>query len=255
MARGGPPGRGSDLEAVLHIGFLDAIRGLTTPVTVTRQGTCETCGGTGSKGSSRPATCTRCQGSGRLDLRGGPVAVQAMCTTCGGSGRITPRDCPGCRGAGGITRQETIQVRIPAGVAHGARLRVPGKGNAGAPGAAAGDLHVTIQVSPHPVFERRGDNIYCSVPVTVSEAALGARVEVPTVDGRAVLRVPPGTQSGQQLRLRGKGAPSLRGGRGDQFVEVQVVTPDARDQETRRLLKQLAEQAGDVSRSHLFGRE
>jgi DnaJ-class molecular chaperone len=132
---------------------------------------------------------------------------------------------------------------------------VPGKGNAGAPGAAAGDLHVTIQVSPHPVFERRGDNIYCSVPVTVSEAALGARVEVPTVDGRAVLRVPPGTQSGQQLRLRGKGAPSLRGGRGDQFVEIQVVTPDARDQETRQLLEQLAERTGEVSRDHLFGRD
>jgi molecular chaperone DnaJ len=189
-----------------------------------------------------------------VDLRRGPVAVQSVCNACGGSGQTAPRDCLECGGAGRVTRQETIQVRIPAGVAHGARLKVPGKGHGGRAGAPSGDLHVTVQVSSHPVFERRGDNIYCSVPVTVAEASLGARVEVPTVDGRAVLRVPPGTQSGQHLRLRGKGAPSLRGGRGDQFVEVQVLTPDARDTETRRLLERLGEQTGPASRSHLFGK-
>jgi molecular chaperone DnaJ len=250
-----PAQRGRDLEAVLRIGFLDAIRGLTSPITVARQAPCESCGGSGARPGSQTSTCGRCQGRGRVDVRRGFMAVQTMCKACDGTGRLSPRDCPTCGGAGRVARQETIQIRIPAGVTRGARLKVAGKGDAGRPTAPAGDLHVTIQVSPHPVFERRGDNICCTVPVTVSEAALGARIEVPTVDGRAMLRVPPGTQSGQQLRLRGKGAPSLRGGRGDQFIEIQVVVPEARDQETRRLLEDLAARTGAASRDHLFGRK
>jgi DnaJ-class molecular chaperone len=139
-----------------------------------------------------------------------------------------------------LRRRETIRVQVPAGVDNGARVRVPGKGRAGRAGGPPGDLYLTTRVEPHPVFTRIGDTIHCTVPITVSEAALGARLEVPTIDGKATIRIPAGTESGQKLRLRGKGAPSLRGtGRGDQYVEVRVVTPKATDERTRRLLREL----------------
>ncbi len=247
------PRRGADQEAVLRIGFLEAIRGLTAPLVLQRHAPCSTCAGSGSRPGTKPAACGRCQGSGRRGAGRGFLSAQAVCEACGGSGRAAARDCPGCAGSGAVPARERIQVRIPAGVAHGARLRIAGKGDAGARGTPAGDLHVVVQVEPHPFFRRRGDNIECTVPVTVSEAALGARMEVPTVDGKAMLSVPPGTQSGTRLRMRGKGAPSLRGGRGDQFVEIQVVVPEPGDPEVRRLLEELARRTPPAGRQRLFG--
>jgi molecular chaperone DnaJ len=153
---------------------------------------------------------------------------------------MKPR-CPACNGAGHIRRPETFDVRIPAGVDTGSRVRVAGKGNAGLDGSPPGDLYIVTEVDPHPVFERKGDNIYVKVPVTFTEAALGAKVEVPTIDGPSTIKIPPGTQSGQKLRLRGKGAPSLRAsGRGDEFVEVQVAVPHVADERTKEILRELA---------------
>ena len=162
------------------------------------------------------------------------------CPECGGSGKHKRR-CAACGGSGQTRRPETFEVRIPPGVDTGSRVRVPAKGNAGLAGAAQGDLFIVTDVEPHPYFERKGDNIYVKVPVTVPEAALGAKVEVPTIDGPATIKIPPGTQSGQRLRLREKGAPSLRGNaRGDQFVEVQVVVPRVADERSKEILRELA---------------
>jgi molecular chaperone DnaJ len=163
-----------------------------------------------------------------------------VCPQCGGSGRQR-RPCPTCGGAGYVRAPESFEVRIPPGVDTGSRVRVPGKGNAGVGGGPAGDLYIVTEVETHPVFERKGDNIYVKVPVTVAEAALGAKVEVPTLVGPSTIKIPPGTQSGQQLRLRGKGAPSLRSeARGDQFVVVQVVVPRVADERTKEILRELA---------------
>ncbi|MCZ6832265.1 MAG: DnaJ domain-containing protein [Acidobacteria bacterium] len=211
-ARRERPLRGADVEAVMHIGFMDAIRGLKTPVRIQRQGACAACGAEGSR----------------------------SCRVCGGSGLQN--------------RSQTIEVRIPAGVSDGTRLRIASQGHAGARGGHSGDLRVSVRVGPHPVFTRQGDNILCTVPVTISEAAMGARIQVPTVDGTAVLNVPPGTQGGQQLRLKGKGAPSRRGGRGDQLVEIRVLTPDAGDENVRHLLQELANLLPVPARDELIQR-
>jgi molecular chaperone DnaJ len=162
------------------------------------------------------------------------------CPQCGGSGQQRRR-CGVCEGAGHVRRTETFDVRIPPGVDTGSRVRVPAKGNAGLRGGPPGDLFIITEVEPHPLFERKGDNLYIKVPITVTEAALGAKVEVPTIDGPTTIKIPPGTQSGQRLRLREKGAPSLRGNlRGDQFVEVQVVVPRVADERTKEILRELA---------------
>ena len=162
------------------------------------------------------------------------------CPQCGGSGK-QKRRCPACGGSGHTRQPETFDVRIPAGVDTGSRVRVPGKGNAGLGGGPPGDLFIVTDVEPHPYFERKGDNIYVKLPVTVTEAALGAKVEVPTIDGPTTIKIPPGTQSGQRLRLREKGPPSLRGSvRGDQFVEVQVVVPRVADERTKEILREVA---------------
>jgi len=181
-----------------------------------------------------------CGGAGKLTRHAGAMRFSGTCPQCGGSGKQKAR-CPECGGAGSLRRPETFEVRIPPGVNTGSRVRVAGKGNAGSRGAAPGDLYIVTDVEPHPLFERKGDNIYVKVPVTVSEAALGAKIEVPTIDGPSTIKIPPGTQSGQKLRLRGKGTPSLRGNvRGDQFVEVQMIVPRVADERTKEILRELA---------------
>jgi molecular chaperone DnaJ len=177
------------------------------------------------------------------------------CPRCGGSGRLRTI-CRACGGEGRVRRAETIDVRIPAGVQTGSRVRVPGHGNAGALGGPPGDLYIITDVQPHPFFERRGDDLYTVVPVTVAEAALGAKIEVPTLDGRALLRIPPGTNSGQRFRLREKGVPSVRtpGKRGNQYVEVQVVVPKPVDERVRNLLRELGKLAPEDPRGDLFAR-
>jgi molecular chaperone DnaJ len=233
------PQKGSDIEHQMHLGFWEAIRGTQVRITIGRQETCSTCKGTGSAGGAA-VTCAACGGTGKGTRQAGTMRFTVTCPQCGGTGRQR-RVCPACGGAGVVRKPESFEVRIPPGVDTGSRVRVPGKGNAGIGGGPAGDLYIVTEVEPHPIFERKGDNIYVKVPVTVAEAALGAKVEVPTLVGPSTIKIPPGTQSGQKLRLRGKGAPSLRSeARGDQFVEVQVVVPRVADERTKEILRELA---------------
>jgi len=233
------PERGSDLEHRMHLGFWDAIRGTQVRFTAMRNEVCSTCRGTG-EGSEDTVACATCGGAGKTTRQAGTMRFTITCPECGGSGR-QKRRCSMCGGSGFLRRPEMFEVRIPPGVDTGSRVRVPGKGNSGLNGGPPGDLYIVTEVEPHPVFERKGDNIYVKVPITVTEAALGAKAEVPTLDGPTTIRIPPSTQSGQKLRLRSKGAPSLRGNaRGDQYVEVQVVVPRIADERSKEILRELA---------------
>ncbi len=231
--------RGRDLEHHMHLSFWDAIRGTQVRITVNRNETCPACKGSGT-GKGAATVCTTCDGKGVVTRQSGAMRFQGPCPDCNGTGKRKPA-CPNCAGTGIVTHPETFEVRIPPGVNQGSRVRVAGKGNAGRKGGPPGDLYIVTDVETHPVFERKGDNIYVKLPVTVAEAALGAKVEVPTIEGPSTIKIPPGTQSGQKLRLRGKGAPSLRGdAHGDQFVEVQVVVPKVADERSKELLRELA---------------
>ena len=243
---------GGDLEYQIEIDFWDAVRGAVKKLTITRLDTCETCHGTGSVGSAQ--TCTACHGTGTIQQAAGKMKFNVPCTRCGGTGKIR-KVCPTCSGDGRLRRTETIDVRIPAGVASGSRVRVPGKGNAGTMGAPPGDLYLRVDVKPHPFFERRGNDLYTKVPVTVTEATLGAKIEVPTIDGRSLVRIPPGTNSGKTLRLKEKGVPSARdGARGDQYAEIQVVVPQPTDERVRNLMKELESVAPEDPRKDLFAK-
>ncbi len=232
------PARGRDLEHHMHLGFWDAIRGTQVRITIGREEICAPCKGKGTRGG--PAvTCSACGGSGKATRARGAMRFSVTCPQCGGSGR-QQRRCPACHGTGHVRKPETFDVRIPPGVDTGSRVRVPGKGNAGAEGGPPGDLYILTDVETHPYFERKGDNFYVKVPITVSEAGLGAKVEVPTIDGPTTIRIPPGTQSGQRLRIRGQGAPSLRSSqRGDQFVEVEIKVPRVADERSKEILREL----------------
>jgi molecular chaperone DnaJ len=243
---------GGDLEYQIEIDFWDAVRGAVKKLSITRMDTCETCHGTGAVGS--PQTCTMCGGTGTIQQAAGKMKFKVPCTRCGGTGKLRTV-CKTCGGEGRVRRTETIDVRIPAGVANGGRVRVPGKGNAGTMGAPAGDLYLRVEVKPHEFFERRGDDLYMKIPVSVPEATLGAKIEVPTIDGRSLVRIPPGTNSGKTLRLKEKGVPSARNGaRGDQYVEIQVVVPQPTDERVRNLMKELESVAPDDPRKDLFER-
>ena len=247
------PEKGSDIEYRMHLGFWDAIRGAQVRVTVAREDACSACHGTGTV-PGPTVTCTECHGTGKTTKQAGAMRFEITCPLCGGSGKQR-RPCPKCHGAGSVHTSETLNVRIPPGVDTGSRVRVPAKGNAGILGGPPGDLYIVTEVEPHPVFERKGDNFYVKLPVTISEAALGAKVEVPTIDGLSTIKIPPGTQSGQKLRLRGKGAPSLRESsgelRGDEFVEVQVMVPHVADERTKEILRELSRLNPDDPRKDL----
>jgi molecular chaperone DnaJ len=234
------PQRGADVTRTIHIGFFDALRGLTTDLAIDAESPCPRCGGSGRVPARVRRPCSDCAGTGRISHVSGLLRFATACRRCNGEGMIGSEGCGSCQGSGVLRRRETIKVHIPAGVDNGSRVRVPGRGGAGRNGGPAGDLYIVTQVEPHPFFTRIGDNIHCTVPITVSEAALGTRLEVPTVDGKASIRIPPGTENSQKFRLRGKGAALLRGtGRGDQYVEVRVTTPRASDERSRQLLKEL----------------
>jgi molecular chaperone DnaJ len=243
---------GVDLEYQIEIDFWDAVRGAVKKISITRMDTCETCHGTGAVGS--PQTCPVCHGKGTVEQQAGKMRFNGPCSRCGGTGKIRTV-CKTCGGEGRIRRTESIDVRIPVGVASGSRVRVPGKGNAGTMGAPPGDLYLRVVVKPHPFFERQGNDLHTKVPVTVSEATLGAKIEVPTIDGRSLVRIPPGTNSGSTLRLREKGVPSARNGaRGDQYVEIQVVVPKPTDERVRNLMKELATVEPADPRKDLFAK-
>ena len=241
---------GGDLEYQIEIDFWDAVRGAVKKLSITRLDTCETCRGTGAVGS--PQTCPTCHGTGTIQQQAGKMKFNVPCTRCGGTGKLRTV-CKTCGGEGRVRRSESIEVRIPAGVANGGRVRVPGKGNSGTMGAPAGDLYLRVVVKPHEFFERRGNDLYTKIPVTVPEATLGAKIEVPTIDGRSLVRIPPGTNSGKTLRLKEKGVPSARNGaRGDQYVEIQVLVPPPTDERVRNLMKELESVAPEDPRRDLF---
>ncbi|MHB8410384.1 MAG: molecular chaperone DnaJ [Candidatus Acidiferrales bacterium] len=246
---------GSDLEYQIDISFAEAMHGAVKKITITRLDVCATCRGTGATPGTGQQVCPACSGSGQVTQVSGGMRFQIACSRCGGSGRLRTV-CRTCGGEGRVRRSDTIDFRIPPGAQTGSRFRVPGRGNAGTLGAPAGDLYVITRVEAHPFFERRGDDLYTVVPVTVTEAALGAKIEVPTIDGRAQVRIPPGTNSGKVLRLREKGAPSVRrtGRRGDQLVEVRIVAPRPEDERVRQLLRDLAKHDQEDLRKEIFSR-
>jgi molecular chaperone DnaJ len=223
------PERGADVESELEIGLLDAVRGLSTTIDLRRRAPCDVCGGAGVDPAST-TTCPDCGGQGHIRVGKGPVAFTRQCPRCGGRGKVGSRPCQKCGGAGHVETSERLNVRIPPGVSDGSRVRVAGKGSAGTGGASGGDLYIRVRVRPHPLLERRAEDLYMDLPVTVSEAMLGASVAVPTPDGGTVrLRVPEGSQSGRLLRVKGHGVPHLKGGgRGDFYLRLAVQVPDGR---------------------------
>ncbi|MEN6606898.1 MAG: molecular chaperone DnaJ [Bryobacteraceae bacterium] len=245
------PERGNDLEYGLNIDFWKAIHGTQVRLNITRQEACSACGGSGKQGG-QTSVCPDCNGSGTVNQMAGAMRFSLSCPRCGGQGQLR-NTCPKCQGDGRLAKVESVEVRIPQGVKTGDRLRVAGKGNSGTGGAPAGDLYITVRVDSHPFFRREGDNIEITVPVTVTEAGLGAKIEVPTIDGRALLKVPQGTHSGQKFRLREKGVVNARRGvRGDQIVEVVVQPPKVRDERTKEILRELSELNPEDPRAEIW---
>jgi molecular chaperone DnaJ len=245
--------RGADLHQTIELAFEEALAGMQRPITVTRREACRTCAGSGRTRVS-PGPCHVCQGNGAVRTVRGHMVFSRSCTACGGTGQQRPRACEPCGGTGQETRSETIRVRVPAGVADGDRVRVAGKGNAGLRGGQPGDLYIQVHVAPHALFRREGDDLHLVVPIAIHEAALGARVDVPTPDGAARLRVPPGTQSGQRFRLRERGAVSTRDGRrGDLVIEVRLMLPKLLDERSKELLREFGRINGESVREHLSG--
>jgi molecular chaperone DnaJ len=245
------PEPGSDLEYQVNVPFWTAIRGGVLRLNISRQDGCSNCHGEGFL--EAPGKCPECNGTGQITQTGGRMKFNLQCPRCHGTGKNLTT-CPTCHGEGTFTKTEPLEVRIKAGTRDGQRIRVPGKGNAGAHAGTPGDLYVIIRIEPHPIFRRDGDDIYLTVPVTVSEAALGAKIEVPTIDGRALLKIPPGTQPGQKLRLREKGVPSAtkEGARGDEIVEITFTIPMPRDERTKELLRELARLNPEDPREELW---
>jgi molecular chaperone DnaJ len=233
------PEKGANLEYALNIGFWEAVRGTQARLNINHLESCSMCGGTG-KQSGKSSVCPECNGTGSVSQMAGAMRFSLTCPRCGGQGQLR-NACAVCHGEGRVSKSEMVEVRIPAGVQSGSRLRVAAKGNDGMKGAPPGDLYITIRVEPHSFFHRDGDNIEIRVPVTVSEAGLGAKIEVPTIDGRALLKIPQGTQTGQRFRLREKGVYNTRkNARGDQIVEVFILGPKVRDERTKEILRELA---------------
>ncbi|HEY6805031.1 MAG TPA: molecular chaperone DnaJ [Pyrinomonadaceae bacterium] len=234
--------RGADLRYDLEITLEDAANGMTAQLRIPRLEGCETCKGSGAAAGTQPESCHTCGGTGQVRYQQGFFSVARTCNACRGAGRVIKSPCKDCNGAGRIEREKQMEVKIPAGVETGSRLRVQGEGEGGTQGGPAGDLYVVIHVAEHEQFERQGSNLYEAVPITFTQAALGSDVMVKTLDGEEKLKVPMGTQTGTVFRVKGKGMPQLGGrGKGDLFVSVSVVTPTSLTREQRKLLEQLAE--------------
>jgi molecular chaperone DnaJ len=232
--------RGEDYLYQLEIGFTDAIGGASTEIRLRKEDVCPTCNGSGGDPSGKRVTCQQCGGSGMVELSRERMTVRQVCPRCHGEGRINETPCGGCRGRGRVEREETVSVKIPPGVRDGSKLRIAGKGGQGMDGGPPGDLYIQIRIGPHPIFSRKGDDIYSTVEVSIPEAVLGGKVQVSTLDGMVNMTIPPGTQNGQKLRLKGRGAPHLKGsGRGDHYVEVRVLIPKKIDEETRKIFQDL----------------
>ncbi|MEY3019240.1 MAG: hypothetical protein RLZZ272_224 [Actinomycetota bacterium] len=234
--------RGRDRGAELHVTFEDALEGLSTTLTVPTATACEACNGSGAAPGTSPVTCPTCAGRGQVTVDQGPFSFAQPCTGCGGRGQVIEQPCRACRGAGRVTRPRPLTVRIPAGVRDGTVVRVAGRGEPGSDGGPPGDVLVTVRVEAHPLFGRRGDDVTLEAPISFPEAALGARVTVPSPrGGTRTIRIPAGTASGRTFRVRGQGAPRRRGGHGDLLVTVRVAVPERPSAEQRRLIELLAE--------------
>jgi molecular chaperone DnaJ len=234
--------RGADLRYDLEMSLEDAARGLTAQLRIPRLEACDVCAGSGAAKGTQPEVCPTCNGAGQVRYQQGFFSVARTCGNCRGQGRIIRNPCEECRGAGRVEREKTLEVKIPAGVETGSRLRIAGEGEGGTQGGPPGDLYVVISVKEHEQFERQGSNLYSSIPVSFAQAALGSEVTVETLEGQQQLKVPAGTQTGTVFRLKGHGMPVLGGrGKGDLFVAVTVVTPKTLTRDQRRLLEQLAE--------------
>jgi molecular chaperone DnaJ len=233
--------RGADLRYDMSLSFEDAAAGVNTKIHVSRMESCESCHGTGAKPGSGMSACKTCGGHGQMSYTQGFFSITRTCPACQGAGQVIREACTECRGQGRIARERTLEVGIPAGVDSGTRLRMAGHGEPGTNGGPAGDLYIFLEVKEHSIFERRGADLFCTIPVSISQAVLGATIKIPTLKGDEDLEVPEGTQSGQIFRKKAKGLPNPHGGRGDLYVSVRVVIPSKVSKEQRRMLEQLGQ--------------
>lgn len=243
------PQQGSDLQFRMTLSFEEAIFGKQTEITIPKEEDCSTCKGSGAKPGTKPETCSHCHGTGQLNVEQntpfGKVVNRRVCNYCSGTGKIITDKCKTCHGSGRVKKNTKVEINIPAGIDDGQQIRIGGKGEQGVNGGPPGDLYVVVQVMPHDYYTREGDNIYCELPLTFAQAALGDEVEVPTVHGKVKLNIPAGTQTGKVFRLRGKGAPNVHGrGQGDQHIQVKVVTPKKLSNKQKDLLREFNELGG-----------
>ncbi|RKN46447.1 molecular chaperone DnaJ [Micromonospora endolithica] len=248
------PARGRDVETEVSLDFDDAVRGVTLPLTLRAPGVCDTCHGNGAKPGTQPRTCPVCHGAGVNTRNQGSFSFSEPCRNCQGVGTVVEEKCPECQGTGGVTKTRTMNVRFPAGVADGQRIRLAGRGEPGERGGPAGDLFVQVKVRPDELFGRSGDDLTLTVPITFAEAVLGIDLRVPTLDGAVTLRVPPGTPSGRILRARGKGVVRRDGQAGDLLVTLDVVVPATVSEQARAALETFAGQTPPAAREHLDAR-
>ncbi len=239
--------RGADLRYNLEISLEDAYHGRQVEVHVPTSVACDTCNGSGAAEGASPTTCGMCHGQGKVRAQQGFFTIERTCPTCHGQGSVIDNPCKGCHGSGRQTKEKMLSVSVPKGVEDGTRIRLAGEGEAGLRGAPAGDLYIFISIGPHRIFQREGANIFCRVPISMADAALGSEIEVPSIDGgRTKVKVPAGTQTGQQFRLRGKGMSVLRAqGRGDMYIEMAVETPVNLSKKQKELLEEFRKAAGE----------
>jgi len=245
--------RGSDLRVDIEIDFMDAVKGTERQIEINKHDLCGQCKGTGAAPGSKPQVCKQCGGAGQVRVSQGFFSVAQACPVCSGSGQVIEKPCPGCSGNGRVQRHKKLNVKVPAGIDNGSRLKVTGEGEAGSRGAPAGNLYVVIHVKEHELFHREGDNVICEVPISFPQASLGCELEVPTVNVAVILKVPQGTQSGKLFRLKGKGIRNIHGATGDQYVRVMVETPKDLNKKQKELLKQFAEACGETAHPHSKG--
>ncbi|WP_062234855.1 molecular chaperone DnaJ [Fictibacillus sp. FJAT-27399] len=249
------PRQGSDLQYNMNLKFEEAVFGKETEIEIPKEETCGTCHGSGAKPGTHPENCTHCKGTGQLNVEQntpfGRIVNKRVCQYCSGTGKLIKEKCGTCHGKGKVTTTKKVKVKIPAGVDNGQQIRLSGHGEPGVNGGPAGDLYVVFRVLPHEFFERDGDDIFCEMPITYAQAALGDEIEVPTLHGRIKLKIPAGTQTGTHFRLRGKGVQNVRGrGQGDQHIQVKVLTPTKLSEKQKQLLRDFAEIGGDVPDEH-----
>ncbi|MGM0835799.1 MAG: molecular chaperone DnaJ [Bacillota bacterium] len=245
------PRQGSDLQYTMSLNFEEAAFGKETDIEIPLEESCDTCSGTGAKPGTKVETCSNCRGTGQESVEQntpfGRIVNRRTCSACKGTGKSIPHKCATCHGAGRVKKRNTIHVKIPAGIDDGQQLRVAGKGEAGVNGGPAGDLYIVFHVRNHEFFERDGDDVYCEMPITFAQAALGDEVEVPTLHGKVKLKVPAGTQTGTNFRLKGKGIANVRGyGQGDQHIKIRVVTPTKLSEKQKQLMREFAEISGQL---------